>query len=219
MNKTKLINYTFDFFFKQFIILLLITNVMLPGNLILFERLFIFSFVVWIFFIWHFSIWKTKIFNIYFLLIGIVLFFESNLIFLFLNLMTIVFLALLLYRIENKNFYINMLLLNIFFLSIVFLTFKFFLLLECVALDSYLYFDLNSETSRIAVEVNLKNSYVPYPEDCYKIVLSKVGFHEQINFLTKDLSEISVEVLFFLHWLCIFTDYLPFVDIALVVSK
>ena len=133
--------------------------------------------------------------------------------------MTIVFLVLLFYRIENKNFYINMLLLNIFVFSIVFLAFKFFLLLECVALDHYLYFDLNSETSKIAVEVNLKNSYVPYPDNCYKIFLSNVGFHEQVSFLTKDLSQISVEVLFFLHWLCIFTDYLPFVDIALVVSK
>lgn len=92
-------------------------------------------------------------------------------------------------------------------------------MLECVTLDSYLYFDLNSETSKIAVEVNLKNSYISYRDNCYKIFLSKAGFHEQINFLTKDLSKISVEVLFFLHWLCIFTDYLPFVDIALVVSK
>ena len=115
MNKSNLINYILNFFFKPFLILLIIINILLPGNLILIERLFIFSFILWIFFIWYFSLWKNKIFNIYFLLIGIVLFSEFNLIFLFLNLMTIVFLALLLYRIENKNFYINMLLLNIFF--------------------------------------------------------------------------------------------------------
>ena len=196
---------------------LLILNTFFTMNLIEIERFVIISFLFSALYICITKLWKNKIFNIYMLLLCVITWFEPNLIFLFLNLMILVFLLLMLFRTENKNFYINITLLNIFFLSISFLIFKYFLLRECIALTDFLAFNLDCDTSKIAVEVTLKNTYTPYPEGQYKIFLSKTGFKEQLRFLTLDWYHFPINMVLYLQLLCLFTDYLPFIDITLIV--
>ena len=113
----------------------------------------------------------------------------------------------------------GLLLLNVFFLSISFLIFKYFLLRGGIALNDFLAFNLDYDTSKIAVEITLKNTYTPYPEGQYKIFLSKIGFKEQLRFLTLNLYPYPINIIRYLQLLCIFTDYLPFIDITLIVYK
>jgi len=139
----------------------------------------------------------------------------------------------------------GLLLLNVFFLSISFLIFKYFLLRGCIAVTDFLAFNLDYDTSKIAVEITLKNTYTPYPEGQYKIFLSKIGFKEQLRFLTLNLYPsyltdsypiglfpihrlpiahypiiyFPIDIIRYLQLLCIFTDYLPFIDITLIVYK
>jgi len=92
----------------------------------------------------------------------------------------------MLYHPENKNLYSSMILLNIFFLSISFIVFKYFLLKECIALTEFLSINLNVNTSQIFDEMMLTNSYTPYLDGQYKIFLSNNSYKEQLIFLTTD---------------------------------
>ena len=110
-----------------------------------------------------------------------------------------------------------LILLNIFLLSISFLIFKYFLLNECIALSNFLSFDFDGNTSKIAVEIVFSDSYTPYPEGQYKIFLTQSGYREQLGFLTTDWKNFSVHMLFYLYWLSCATEYLPFLDVTLII--
>jgi hypothetical protein len=169
-----------------FISFLLIINFILPVTLVKIEKLVIISIIFSLIFIYSIGLWKNKIFYMYILILAFIILFEMNLVFVYFNLMTIVFLILMLYRSENKNLYSSMILLNIFFLSISFIVFKYFLLKECIALTEFLSINLNVNTSQIFDEMMLTNSYTPYPDGQYKIFLSNHSYKEQLIFLTTD---------------------------------
>lgn len=107
--------------------------------------------------------------------------------------------------------------LNIFFLSISFLSFKFFLLGECILLDRFLPFTLDSHTVKIATQITFTDTYTLYPDGQYKFFLSGPGYKEQILFLTFNWNHFSVHMIGYLYWLCFFTDYLPFLDVTLII--
>lgn len=200
-----------------FISFLLIINLILPVTLVKIEKLVIISIIFSLIFIYSIGLWKNKIFYMYILILAFIILFEMNLVFVYFNLMTIVFLILMLYRSENKNLYSSMILLNIFFLSISFVVFKYFLLRECVALTEFLSINLNVNTSQISVKMTLTNSYTPYPDGQYKIFLSNNGFKEQLIFLTTDWNNFPIHLLAYFNWVCLFVNFLPFFDIMLVI--
>ena len=200
-----------------FISFLLIINFILPVTLVKIEKLVIISIIFSLIFIYSIGLWKNKIFYMYILILAFIILFEMNLVFVYFNLMTIVFLILMLYRSENKNLYSSMILLNIFFLSISFVVFKYFLLRECVALTEFLSINLNVNTSQISVKMTLTNSYTPYPDGQYKIFLSNNGFKEQLIFLTTDWNNFPIHLLAYFNWVCLFVNFLPFFDIMLVI--
>ena len=200
-----------------FISFLLIINFILPVTLVKIEKLVIILIIFSLIFIYSIGLWKNKIFYMYILILAFIIWFEMNLVFVYFNLMTIVFLILMLYRSENKNLYSSMILLNIFFLSISFVVFKYFLLRECIALTEFLSINLNANTSQISVKMTLTNSYASYPDGQYKIFLSNNGFKEQLIFLTTDWNNFPIHLLAYFNWVCLFVNFLPFFDIMLVI--
>jgi hypothetical protein len=97
-------------------------------------------------------------------------------------------------------------LLNIFFLSISFLSFKFFLLGECILLDRFLPFTLDSHTVKIATQITFTDTYTLYPDGQYKFFLLGPGYKEQILFLTFNWNHFSVHdrvfiLVMFFYWL------------------
>ena len=175
------------------------------------------SLLLTLLYLWVNVLWKKKLIYIYISLLLVIAWREPSFVFVVLNFMTVVFLILTLVHKVEKNFYLKILGLNIFFLSVSFIVFKFYLLSECIALTNFLYFTLN-DTSQIAVEVGLSNAYQPYPEQELRFFLSKRGFEEQFKFLTSDFYHLPGHLLLYFYWLCFCTDFVPFIDITLVVK-
>lgn len=188
------------------------------------------------FYVYITKLYKSKIFIIYTLLLSFIICYKINLVFLYLNGMTVLLLIFILFNRKNNNVYnIHILLLNIFLLSISFIIFKYLILtLCCLKFRGALHFDLGYSHSKIALEITLSNSCTPYLEGQYKIFLNEVGF----NSFLKKLGSLSDERYWFintpipidlmvknsmgsylhwyLYWLCYITDYLPFFDLTLI---
>ena len=193
-------------------------NVLLPTDYYTIEKLLIFSLFLCVIYIWVTQLWINTVTYIYFVFIVGICYIEKNMVFVFLNFMMLIFFVLI-FVYKANPFYIKMLILNIFLLSITFLIFKLFFLLECAALSHLLDFELDITTAKIGVEVNLSNSYIAYPANQFRTNLSYTGFQEIIPFFSHRLEYFPVELVFYFHWVYLFRDYLlPFIEITLVIS-
>ena len=74
-----------------FISFLFIINFILPVTLVKIEKLVIISIIFNLIFIYSIGLWKNKIFYMYILILAFIILFEMNLVFVYFNLMTIVF--------------------------------------------------------------------------------------------------------------------------------
>jgi hypothetical protein len=200
----------------------ILVNLFLPATIVVLERLTIVSIFVGCCYIYQTEIWKFKSFSGYSLLIIFFLYYEVGLVFLYLNIATIVFLVSYVYTYKTKRkkdfYYLYIIIFNIFVLSIYIVILKFFLLKNCVFLTKFLNFTLNGETAKIVLEVTFAEVYTPYPEGQYKIWLNSKGFSEMTGFLTSDWDNSPITLIASLVWLGYFAEkVLPFLELTFII--
>jgi hypothetical protein len=205
------------------IFVLILLNLFLPTTMADLVVLFILSTGVLFLYVYQTSIWKFKSFICY--ILGIIFWILYEVCFLspYLIVTTIFLFLYSIYiyqtkKTKERDYCVNMIVLNTFLISIFFVVLKYFLLKNCVDLTKYLNFVLTHQNSKIALNVNFVGIYTPYPEGQYKVLLNLKGYNELAGFLTSDWDNSSIKLIGTLFLFSISLDkLLPFLEITLII--
>jgi hypothetical protein len=122
------------------------------------------------------------------------------------------------FQTKNRDFAIQMIILNMLFLSVSFVILKYFLLENCILFTRFLAFTLEAGTSKIVLNISIAGTYTPYPEGQYRVLLNLAGFQEQLGFLCRDGDNFSINLVAALLWLSVTLEKIaPFLEITLYI--